>query len=389
VLTKVADPVDVAHIYPFSMRNLKASPFDPYSIWTALLQFWSQDRIDSWYKAISSGTEVVYNLMCLSPSAYKYHERAYFALEPKEISNDKKCLTVKFFWLPRYQHSLKVDILNPPSIPEDLDGEYHEVSLWNRSAKKLICSGDEICLETNDPERLPLPDSRLLEMQWILHRVTALTGAAEPRDDFGEDTDDDWDIALEDLEAEDEWFAYTPFPEMSLLPPEMSSPPPEMSLSPPEMSLPPPEMSSSPPEMSLPPPEMSSSPPEMSSSPPEKSSPPPEKSSPLTSPPSSLPQCHSFFPSAAKEVEFGTAITTADESIVGKAGEAMDWEAEAKKDTPTGEEKGKRRADIDAVAKFEDGLKQREVLGNRTGYSQRSKGSREWVERDGLNALWG
>jgi hypothetical protein len=67
----------------------------------------------------------------------------------------------------------------------------------------------------------------------------------------------------------------------------------------------------------------------------------------------------------------------------------MDWEAEVKEDSPTGEEKGKRRADMDAVAKFEDGLKQREVLGNRTGYSQRRKGSREWVERDGLNALWG
>ena len=63
---------------------------------------------------------------------------------------------------------------------------------------KRIHSGDEIYLETSDPKRLPLPDLRLLEMQWILHRVTALSGAAEPRDDFGEDTDDDWDIALED-----------------------------------------------------------------------------------------------------------------------------------------------------------------------------------------------
>jgi hypothetical protein len=75
----------------------------------------------------------------------------------------------------------------------------------------------------------------------------------------------------------------------------------------------------------------------MSSSPPEKSS----LTSPPSSPPSSSPPpCHSFFPSAAKEVEFGTAITTtADESIVSNAGEAIDWEAEVKEDTPTGEEK--------------------------------------------------
>ena len=195
MLTKVAEPVDVAHIYPFSMRNLKqpTSP-DPYSIWTVLLQFWSQDRIDAWYKAIfSSGTEVVYNLMCLGPPAHKYHERAYFALEPKEISNDKKRLTVKFFWLPRnQQYSPKVDILRTPLIPEDLDGRHLGIGLWNFHTDKRIRSGDEIYLETNDPERLPLPDLRILEMQWILHRVTALSGAAEPRDDFGEDADDDW-----------------------------------------------------------------------------------------------------------------------------------------------------------------------------------------------------
>jgi hypothetical protein len=41
-------------------------------------------------------------------------------------------------------------------------------------------------------------------MSWILYRVTVLSGAAEPRDDFGEDANNDWDMALEDLEAEDE-----------------------------------------------------------------------------------------------------------------------------------------------------------------------------------------
>ena len=298
MLTQLGEPVEVAHIYPFSMRNLKApaSP-DPYNIWTVLLQFWSQDRIDAWYKAIfSKGTEVVYNLISLNPLAHKYHERAYFALEPKEISNDKKRLTVKFFWLPqKLQHSSKVDILRTPLIPEDLDGRHLRAGLWNLHTDKRICSGDEICLETNDPERLPLPDWRILEMQWILHRVTVLSGAAEPRDDFGEDADDDWDMALEGLEAEDEWSAYTPSPEKSPLPPAKSSPP----------------------------------------------------SSPL----SSSPPCHPFLPSATKEVEFGTAITTVDE---GNTSEAVNRGDEVKEDTPTGEEKGKRRADIDAVAKFEE-----------------------------------
>ena len=52
-------------------------------------------------------------------------------------------------------------------------------------------------------------------MQWILHRLTALSGAAEPCDDFGEEADDDWDMALEGLEAEGGWLTYTPSLEKS------------------------------------------------------------------------------------------------------------------------------------------------------------------------------
>ena len=77
-------------------------------------------------------------------------------------------------------------------------------------------------------------------------------------------------------------------------------------------------------------------------------------SSSPTSPPSSSPPCHSFFPSATKEVEFGTAITTVDEGIVSNTGEAINRGDEGKEDTPTGEGQGKKRADIDAVAKFEE-----------------------------------
>src|SRR3954468_23667005 len=121
------------HTYTHSpCANLKHPPLTHSPFGLYLYQFWSQDRVDAWYNTIfSSGTEVVYNLMCLGPPAHKDHERAYFALEPKEISDDKKRLTVKFFWLPRNQYSPKVDILSSPLIPEDLDGRNHGVGLWN------------------------------------------------------------------------------------------------------------------------------------------------------------------------------------------------------------------------------------------------------------------
>jgi len=172
--------------------------------------------------------------------------------------------------------------------------------LWNIQTKEEIRSRDEICLETDDPVGLPLPDLSLLDMQWILHRVTALRGAAESSDDFDEDDDDDGYMALgneEDLETEDEWSAYTPSP---------------------------------------------------------------AKASPPSSPPPPFPL---FFPSAAaKEVEFATT-TTADESIVSGTGEAINPEAEVKKDTPKDEAKGKRTADLDAVAKFEEREAKKRMVG--------------------------
>ncbi|KAN0072672.1 hypothetical protein V8E54_002082 [Elaphomyces granulatus] len=184
LVTKAAEPVDVAHsIFPFSMRNLRQPlTLSPNSIWSVLRLFWTQDRIDEWYDAVfssSAGTEVVSNLI------------------------DKKSLKVQFYWLPKCKHSNSVDILRVPTIPGNADGKLRDIGLWNVKTDQRIRSGDIIELETNDPEELPLPDFRLLNMQWMLHRVSALSGAAEPcDDDFNGEDDDDWEDAT--LENEEE-----------------------------------------------------------------------------------------------------------------------------------------------------------------------------------------
>jgi len=81
--------------------------------------FWSEERVDAWYNAIfPSGTEVVNNLMCLAPSVHKYHERAYFVLEPRELSDDKRRLRVRFFWLPKHGNSNRVNLSSTPLTSE-------------------------------------------------------------------------------------------------------------------------------------------------------------------------------------------------------------------------------------------------------------------------------
>lgn len=48
---------------------------------------------------------------------------------------------------------------------------------------RWIQSGDVISFTTHGPEKLPLPSFDLLDMQWALHRVTALSGAADATDE--------------------------------------------------------------------------------------------------------------------------------------------------------------------------------------------------------------
>jgi hypothetical protein len=182
------------------------------SFWNTLRLFWSEERVDAWYNAIfPKGTEACYNLMCLAPHAHKYWEKAHFALKPIRLSDDKKRLDIQFFWLAKGNRTSLVSILQRPPLPVDLDRGPNITMLFNVLTEKKIYSGDEISLETDDAVAHPLPDLKLLEMQWFLNRVTAMSGAAEPQDDFGDDGDDGDDalpMATQkrwDLYMEDEW----------------------------------------------------------------------------------------------------------------------------------------------------------------------------------------
>lgn len=149
--------------------------------------------------------------MCLSPSAHRYYRKGYFALKPISLSDDKKCLTVKFFWLCKESRPSNVNLCETPLL-EGRDQGPGYARLWNHETTNLIQSGDELPLETEDPENLPLPSWALLEMQWFLNRVVAISGAADIEDDYYDnDDDDDSLLSLDSLEQEqdsdmlDEW----------------------------------------------------------------------------------------------------------------------------------------------------------------------------------------
>jgi hypothetical protein len=99
--------------------------------------------VQEWQNAIFSnqnnpdkGVETCCNLICLSPDAHEYWRKSYFALQPIELSADKKRLDVKLHWVPRRRNCTDVDILSPPPIIGRFRS-YSATSLSNRSTNLL------------------------------------------------------------------------------------------------------------------------------------------------------------------------------------------------------------------------------------------------------------
>jgi hypothetical protein len=67
-------------------------------------------------------------------------------------------------------------------IDEDASRANKIQKFFDNLSCRVICSGDEICLQTADPERLPLPSFELLQVRYVLQSVAALKGVRE-RDD--------------------------------------------------------------------------------------------------------------------------------------------------------------------------------------------------------------
>jgi len=177
-------------------QNWKLSDMIP-KFWTLLYNFWSPDQVDKWRRKIfpdaenpNTDVDEAFNLICLSSDAHNMWTKGQFALKPLELSSDHTELTVKFFWQVsnKYEPVNRIDLLTKPASSKNL----HESAgrwLFHPDGRK-ICSGDVFKFKTTDAKRLPLPSMELLEMQWYLQRLVAMSGAAGwPILDWSDDDD--------------------------------------------------------------------------------------------------------------------------------------------------------------------------------------------------------
>lgn len=126
------------------------------------------------------GTEICENLVTMGPTVHAYWGAAFFALKPLELSEDKKSLKLQFFWLrPLPRTGGYVPLEYSPDLKRDLKSSNEDAALFDHRTGKTICSGDTFTMTTDDPVNKPLPSVRVLQMQWVLHRLAALCGGAE------------------------------------------------------------------------------------------------------------------------------------------------------------------------------------------------------------------
>ncbi|GKZ92483.1 hypothetical protein CBS147343_5179 [Aspergillus niger] len=180
VLTGCTVPVEVVHIIPRSLGKGEEGLSD---FWEALECYWSPENVSAWKEQVldPDGADTCSNLMCLVNVARRLWELAVFALKPLSLSEDKRQLEVQFYWLPmnRYRQTMPVTAI-PSPFPHNLSSTNagYTTVLCNIVTRSRISSGDIFTFKTDDPVGHPLPSMQLLDMQWILTRVLALSGAA-------------------------------------------------------------------------------------------------------------------------------------------------------------------------------------------------------------------
>jgi hypothetical protein len=177
------------------------------AFWSCLRAFWSEEKVTAWETKVfpqgtgEKGQEEVYNLISLAPTVHAIWGRGLFALKPISESDDKKTLTVQFLWQEKQEKQKglfpRMSLTTTPISTKGLE-KTTGVWLFDKNGKK-IQSGHFFELQTDDPIQKPLPSFELLELQWFLHRIRGMAGAADVEWDYLLDTDSNSDNAIEEI----------------------------------------------------------------------------------------------------------------------------------------------------------------------------------------------
>lgn len=200
IITNIWNPVALVgcHIYPNSLGQAGYKP----SFWEGLSLFWSQEKVQEWQSILDGarGPEVLCNMITLNALAHNAWDGGLFAL--KHISGNEdgqgNTMQLQFHWLRPLSPAKKLltltEFSSKPSFASDADSGVDDFYLHDNITHQPIKSGQVINLETRSRIKLPLPSKSLIDLQWFLHRIRALSAGAFPDElELDDDEDDDFD----------------------------------------------------------------------------------------------------------------------------------------------------------------------------------------------------
>ncbi|CAK7274808.1 hypothetical protein SEPCBS57363_006353 [Sporothrix epigloea] len=191
ILTGTANP-EAAHIYPFS-----AGPASGRAKHIAtLVNFWGKEKADAWSRQYSatSVTESAKNLLCLNSQLHFWWGTCHLALRPIRTL-DPCTIKLQLHWLRRSRTRPTAPLSGTFDDIRSLCGGEDDLATWgpqpvaHRMSGLPLRTGQIFTIRAENPE--DLPSFELLDMQWNLLRVAAMSGAAEAEDAPPEEGDDD------------------------------------------------------------------------------------------------------------------------------------------------------------------------------------------------------
>ncbi|KAF4461919.1 hypothetical protein FALBO_11283 [Fusarium albosuccineum] len=192
-----------AHIFPYA----KSSNFRASYMKTMLAQWWGQDQANRWADLIRSKGETAQNRLSLNHQIRWWWDRAKFAFKPlRQVGNT---IVIQFHWLK--QSELKPDSSINSGFMEETGLAGESGARWGKGfvlheSGHSVKTGQIFTITAKNQDDLPSFD--LLQLQWDLHRVAAMCGAANVTDEDLENLDFDGpglDILLKEVKAEQEF----------------------------------------------------------------------------------------------------------------------------------------------------------------------------------------
>jgi hypothetical protein len=205
VITGARKGYEAAPIFPRvpGISRLNDESWIP-DFWSYVDVFWGEATAERWRKAVfndpaNPNTPVndCSNLICLQRDLRAAWLDGYFALRPVWLATNKTEMEIEFYWQPQYTHRVfdMIDTTKEPMSSKNLSsvkGMVVMVGEGDRTdpASRPIESGYRFKMRTDNPDTHPLPSYDLLDIQWHLTRIVAMSSAAHFTEDdyYSEDS---------------------------------------------------------------------------------------------------------------------------------------------------------------------------------------------------------